>query len=173
MRQSMVSIFFFFFFSGGYTFRIFSCIPDAVHLRYSKVLEVFFFPRRFIIWLFCSFRFFFYPFLLSAWYIFLCQMSSYILAVFIISCISASSSLSFQENTRVLYIHIPNKAPTMRPPASHHETYQSYTNQTCGILLEKQGRAHKLCTPMALIWPSKSRTTTSNIHTAAMWGYGM
>ena len=24
-----------------------------------------------------------------------------------------------------------------------------------------------------LIWPSKSRTTSSNIHTAAMWGYGM
>ena len=23
------------------------------------------------------------------------------------------------------------------------------------------------------IWPSKSRTTSSNIHTAAMWGYGM
>ena len=24
-----------------------------------------------------------------------------------------------------------------------------------------------------LIWPSKSRTASSNIHTAAMWGYGM
>ena len=30
------------------------------------------------------------------------------------------------------------------------------------------------CTPMdPRIWPSKSRTTSSNIHTAAMWGYGM
>ena len=37
-------------------------------------------------------------------------------------------------------------------------------------LLEKQGRAHKWCTPMdPHIWPS--RTTSSNLHTAAMWGY--
>ena len=36
------------------------------------------------------------------------------------------------------------------------------------------GRAHKGCTPMdPHIWPSKSRTTSSSIHTAAMWGYGM
>ena len=41
-------------------------------------------------------------------------------------------------------------------------------------LLEKQGRTHQGCTPMdPRIWPSKSRTTSSNIHTAAMWGYGM
>ena len=25
----------------------------------------------------------------------------------------------------------------------------------------------------ALLWPCKSRTTSSNIHTAALWGYGM
>ena len=32
----------------------------------------------------------------------------------------------------------------------------------------------KWCTPMEPhIWPSKSRTTSSNIHTAAMWGYWM
>ena len=38
-------------------------------------------------------------------------------------------------------------------------------------LLEKQGRAHKWCTPMdPHIWLSKSRTTSSNLHTAAMWG---
>ena len=43
------------------------------------------------------------------------------------------------------------------------------TNQTCRTLLEKQG-----CTLMdPYIWPSKNRTTSSNIHTAAMWGYGM
>ena len=37
-------------------------------------------------------------------------------------------------------------------------------NQTCRTLLVKQGRAHKLCTPMfPCIWPSKSRTTSSNI----------
>ena len=48
------------------------------------------------------------------------------------------------------------------------------TNQTCRTLLEKQGWAHKWCTPMdPHIWPGKSRTTSSNIHTAAMWGYGV
>ena len=36
------------------------------------------------------------------------------------------------------------------------------------------GRAHKWCTPMdPHIWPGNSRTTSSNIHSAAMWGYGM
>ena len=41
-------------------------------------------------------------------------------------------------------------------------------------LLEKQGRAHKWCIPMdPHIWPSKSRTTSSIIYSAAMWGYGM
>ena len=41
-------------------------------------------------------------------------------------------------------------------------------------LLEKQGRAHKWCTPMdPHIWPGKSRTTSAKIHTAAMWGYEM
>ena len=47
------------------------------------------------------------------------------------------------------------KAPTIRPPASHYEKYPSQTNQTCRTLLEKQGRAHKWCTPMdPHIWPS-------------------
>ena len=33
---------------------------------------------------------------------------------------------------------------------------------------------YKWCTPMdPHIWPSKSRTTSSNIYTAAMWRYGM
>ena len=42
-----------------------------------------------------------------------------------------------------------------------------------GTLLEKQGRNHQWCTSMeSRIWPSKSSTTSSNIHTAAMWGYG-
>ena len=63
----------------------------------------------------------------------------------------------------------PHKAPTIRPPTSHHENYPSLTNQTCRTLLEKQGRAHKRCTPMdPHIWPGKSRTTSSNIHSAAM-----
>ena len=67
-----------------------------------------------------------------------------------------------------------HKASTIRPPASHHENYPSQTNQTCRTLLEKQGRAHKLCTPMdPHIWLGKSRTTSSNIHTAVLLGYGM
>ena len=41
-------------------------------------------------------------------------------------------------------------------------------------MLEKQGRAHKWYTPMdPHIWLSKSRTASSSIHTAALWGYGM
>ena len=48
------------------------------------------------------------------------------------------------------------------------------TSQTCRTLLEKQGRTHKWCTLMdPHTWPSKSRTTSTNIHPAAMWGYGM
>ena len=41
-----------------------------------------------------------------------------------------------------------HKAPTIRPPASHHENYPSLTNQARKTLLEEQGRAHKWCTPM-------------------------
>ena len=41
-------------------------------------------------------------------------------------------------------------------------------------LLEKQGRTHQWCTPVdPHVWPSKSSTTSSKIHTTAMWGYGM
>ena len=44
----------------------------------------------------------------------------------------------------------------------------------CRTLLEKQGRDRKWCAPVdPRIWPIKSRTTSSNIHTAAMWWYGM
>ena len=39
---------------------------------------------------------------------------------------------------------------------------------------DMQDRAHKWCTPMdPHIWPGKSRTTSTNIHSAAMSGYGM
>ena len=39
---------------------------------------------------------------------------------------------------------------------------------------EKQGRAHKQCTPVdPHIWMCKSRTTSTNLHTATMWGHGM
>ena len=58
------------------------------------------------------------------------------------------------------------------PPIT--KTIQVRRNQTCRTLLEKQGQAHKWCTPMdPHIWPGKSRTTSSNIHSAAMWGYRM
>ena len=36
------------------------------------------------------------------------------------------------------------------------------------------GQTHKWCTPMGPhIWPSKSRTTSLNLHTASMWGHRM
>ena len=71
---------------------------------------------------------------------------------------------SVESNIEQILAATPHKAPTIRPPTSHHENYPSQT----------QGRAHKWCTPMDLhMWPSKSRTTSSNIHAAALWGYGM
>ena len=76
------------------------------------------------------------------------------------------SHLSKRGKTQNLYQIY--SAPTVRSPTSHHE------NSTCRTLLEKQGRAHKWCTPMdPLIWLSKSRTTSSNLHTAALGRYGM
>ena len=55
------------------------------------------------------------------------------------------------------------------PPIT--KTIQARRTRT---LLEKQGRARKWCTPMdPRIWLNKSRTTSLNIHTAAMWGYGL
>ena len=58
------------------------------------------------------------------------------------------------------------------PPIT--KTIQVKTNQTCRTLLEKQGRTHKRCTLMdPHTWPCKSRTTSTNIHSAAMWGYGI
>ena len=53
--------------------------------------------------------------------------------------------------------------------APHHENYTSSTNQTRGTPLEKQGRAHKRCTPVdPHVWMCKSRTTSTNLHTATM-----
>ena len=58
------------------------------------------------------------------------------------------------------------------PPIT--KTIKVRRNQTCGTLLEKQGRAHKWCTLMdPHTWPCKSRTTSTNIHSATMWGYRM
>ena len=63
----------------------------------------------------------------------------------------------------------PHKAAAVQPTTAHHENYQSLTNQICRILLEKQGRAHKWCSPVDhFTWPNKSRATSSNLHTAAL-----
>ena len=65
----------------------------------------------------------------------------------------------------------PHETPTIRTLAPDHENYTSQTNQTRGTLLEKQGRAHKRCTPVdPHIWMCKCRTTSTNLHTATMWG---
>ena len=58
----------------------------------------------------------------------------------------------------------PHETPTIRTLAPHHENYTSQTNQTRGTLLEKQGRAHKRCTPVdPHIWMCKSRMTSTNL----------
>ena len=63
-----------------------------------------------------------------------------------------------------LYGHLPPIMKTIQVRGARH----------AGHCWRSKGRAHKWCTPMdPRIWPSKSRTTSSNIHTAAMWGYGM
>ena len=65
----------------------------------------------------------------------------------------------------------PHETPTIRTLAPHHKNYTSSTNQTRRTLLEKQGRAHKRCTPVdPHSWMCKSGTTSTNLHTAAMWG---
>ena len=60
-------------------------------------------------------------------------------------------------------------------PARHDDDDDiSQTKQTRRTLLEKQGRAYKWSSPMdPFTWPSKSRATGSNVHTAALWGYRM
>ena len=68
----------------------------------------------------------------------------------------------------------PHETPTIRTLAPHHKNYTSSTDQTRRTLLEKQGRAHKRCTPVdPHTWMCKSGTTSTNLHTAAMWGHGM
>ena len=70
-----------------------------------------------------------------------------------------------QHPTRLqLYGHLP----------PNHKNYTSSTNQTRRTLLEKQGRAHKRCTPVdPRSWMCRSGTTSTNLHTAAVWGHGM
>ena len=47
------------------------------------------------------------------------------------------------SNIEQVLAETPHKAPTIRPPASHHENSPGSTKQTYRSLLEKQGRAHK------------------------------
>ena len=70
-----------------------------------------------------------------------------------------------QHPTRLqLYGHL--------PPIT--KTIQVRRTRQAGHLLEKQGRAHKRCTPVdPHTWMCKSGTTSTNLHTAAMWGHGM
>ena len=63
----------------------------------------------------------------------------------------------------------PNKAAAVRPLTARHENYPNQTNRTRRTLLEKWGGAHKWCTPIdPFTWPSKSKATSSNLHTAAL-----
>ena len=79
-----------------------------------------------------------------------------------------------ESNIEQVLATTPHDTPIVRPPASHHENYTGQTSQTRQTLLEKQRQARKWCTTMdPHIWPSKSRTTSPNLHTAAMWGHRM
>ena len=87
--------------------------------------------------------------------------------------------ISYSGFTRLniyIYIYIwgVDETPTIRTLAPHHKNYTSSTNQTRRTLLEKQGRAHKRCTPVdPRTWMCRSGTTSTNLHTAAVWGHGM
>ena len=76
--------------------------------------------------------------------------------------------------TRMLRV-ILNKSWRQRP--TRYQLYGHLPSITKTIQVRRTrhaGQAHKWCTPMdPHIWPGKSRTTSSNIHSAAMWGYGM
>ena len=51
----------------------------------------------------------------------------------------------------------PYKAASARPPTTHHENYQRYTNQIWGKLQEKYGRTHKWRNPMDPFHMDKQR----------------
>ena len=52
------------------------------------------------------------------------------------------------SNIEQVLLARPHKTAAERPPTTHHENYQSKMNQTCGTLLEKQGRIQKQYTPV-------------------------
>ena len=53
-----------------------------------------------------------------------------------------------ESSIKQVLVTTPHETPTIRTLAPHHENYTSSTNQTRRTLLEKQGRAHKRCTPV-------------------------
>ena len=63
-----------------------------------------------------------------------------------------------------LYGHLPPNTKTIQAGRARHarHCWRSKDELVCDVLL---------WTPA--LWPIKSRTTSSNIHTAVMWGYGM
>ena len=67
-----------------------------------------------------------------------------------------------QHPTRLqLYGHLPPITKTIQVRRTRH----------AGHCWRKQGWAHKRCTPVdPHIWMCKSRTTSTNLHTATMWG---
>ena len=63
-----------------------------------------------------------------------------------------------------LYDHLPPITKTIQVRRIRHS----------GHCWRSRGRTHKRCTLMdPHTWPCKSRTTSTNIHSAAMWGYGV
>ena len=62
----------------------------------------------------------------------------------------------------------PTRLQLYRTLAPHHKNYTSSTNQTRGTLLEKQGRAHKRCTPVdpplmdVQVWDDQHELTYSS-----------
>ena len=67
----------------------------------------------------------------------------------------------------------PHETPTIRTLAPHHKNYTSSTNQTRRTLLEKQKLISDVLLWTPHTWMCKSGTTSTNLHTAAMWGHGM
>ena len=63
-----------------------------------------------------------------------------------------------------IYGHLPPITKTIQVRRARH----------VGHCWRSKDVARKWCTPMdPHIWPSKSRTTSPNLHTASMWGHGM
>ena len=63
-----------------------------------------------------------------------------------------------------LYGHLPPITKTIQVRRTRH----------AGHCWRNRDELHKWCTPMdPITWPSKKKATSSNLHTAALWGYGI